>query len=108
MGGQVDVRPTLLHLLGIDTKGDIQFGQDLLSEDHESFAPFRDGRFIAEDVVYAGEACWDKATGEQIDGAACEPYMEKAAAELTYSDQVIYGDLFRFYGAENAETEPIK
>lgn len=105
VGGQVDVRPTLLHLLGIDTKGDLQFGQDLLSEDHENFAAFRDGRFVTEDYVYAGDACWDKATGEQIDASACAPYIEKAAAELNYSDRVIYGDLLRFYDPDSALKE---
>ncbi|WP_046173829.1 LTA synthase family protein [Domibacillus indicus] len=102
VGGQVDVRPTLLHLLGIDTKEDIQFGQDLLSAEHENFAAFRDGRFITKDYVYAGDACWDKATGEQIDSAACAPYIEKAATELSYSDRVIYGDLLRFYDPDSA------
>ena len=31
-GGEVDVRPTLLHLLGIDTKDYMEFGSDLLSQ----------------------------------------------------------------------------
>ncbi len=105
VGGQIDVRPTLLHLLGIDTKGDIQFGQDLLSEDHENFAPFRDGRFITENYVYAGDVCWDKKTGEQTEGTYCEPYIEKAATELNNSDRVIYGDLLRFYDPDSAKKE---
>jgi len=105
VGGQVDVRPTLLHLMGIDTKGDIQFGQDLLSTEHESFAAFRDGRFITEKYVYAGDACWDKNTGEQTDASYCAPYIEKAAAELNYSDRVIYGDLLRFYDPNAARKE---
>jgi lipoteichoic acid synthase len=32
--GEVDVRPTLLHLLGIDTKDYIEFGSDMLSPQH--------------------------------------------------------------------------
>ena len=34
-GGQIDILPTLLHLLGIDTKDYVQLGTDLLSEDHD-------------------------------------------------------------------------
>ncbi|OMP67681.1 LTA synthase family protein [Domibacillus epiphyticus] len=105
VGGQVDVRPTLLHLLGIETKGDIQFGQDLLSEEHESFAAFRDGRFITEDYVYADNKCWDKETEQPTDNSYCEPYIEKAATELSYSDRVIYGDLLRFYDPDSAKKE---
>lgn len=32
-GGEIDVLPTLLHLLGTDTKNYVQFGSDLLSPD---------------------------------------------------------------------------
>src|SRR5699024_6184066 len=45
--GQVDVMPTLLHLLGIKAQDYIQFGTDLFSEDHKNYVPFRNGDFIA-------------------------------------------------------------
>ena len=35
--GQIDFRPTILHLLGIDTSKDMQLGADLFSEEHEEF-----------------------------------------------------------------------
>lgn len=97
VAGQIDLRPTILHLLGVDTSKDMQLGADLFSEDHEDFVIFRDGRFITDKVVYASDACYDKATGEQIDIAACEPLIESAATELGYSDAIINGDLLRFY-----------
>ena len=31
VGGEIDVLPTLLHLLGVNTKDYVQFGNDLLS-----------------------------------------------------------------------------
>ena len=34
-GGQIDILPTLLHLLGMDSKDYVQFGTDLLSEQHD-------------------------------------------------------------------------
>lgn len=103
VGGQVDVRPTLLHLLGIDTKDDLQLGQDLLSEDHKDLAVFRDGRFVTKDYVYADNKCWDKATEQPTDKSYCVPAMEKAATELNYSDRIIYGDLLRFYDPDSAK-----
>jgi lipoteichoic acid synthase len=97
VSGQIDLKPTILHLMGIDTKKDIQFGGDLFSEQHEDFAILRDGRFITKDYVYAGEKCWDKNTEEETDMKYCKPYQERATEELQYSDKIIYGDLLRFY-----------
>src|SRR5690625_5699609 len=41
--GQIDVMPTLLHLLGIKAQDYIQFGTDLFSEDHKDYVAFRNG-----------------------------------------------------------------
>ena len=35
-GGQIDILPTLEHLLGIESNSFLQVGQDLLSPDHPS------------------------------------------------------------------------
>jgi phosphoglycerol transferase MdoB-like AlkP superfamily enzyme len=97
VGGQIDLKPTILHLLGIDTKNSIQFGEDLFSKDHRDFAVFRDGRFVTKDYVYADNTCYSKKTEEPVDDSYCEPYKKKAIQELGYSDKIIYGDLLRFY-----------
>ncbi|TMU85526.1 LTA synthase family protein [Bacillus sp. BHET2] len=97
VAGQVDLKPTIMHLLGIDTKNDIQFGSDLFSDGHEDLAILRDGRFITKDYVYAGEQCWNKETEENTDMKYCEPFKERVDNELEYSDKIIYGDLLRFY-----------
>ncbi|MDM5334495.1 LTA synthase family protein [Ureibacillus composti] len=98
--GQIDLRPTILHLLGIDTSNDMQLGADLFSEEHEDFVIFRDGRFITDQYVYASEVCYDRDTGEEIGIEACQPYIERASVELEYSDKIINGDLLRFYDEE--------
>jgi lipoteichoic acid synthase len=98
VGGQIDIKPTILHLLGIDTKNDIDFGSDLFSKDRLDFTVLRDGSFITKDHLYTRDTCYDKSTGKPSDKAGCEPYMEKAKNELEYSDKIIYGDLLRFYG----------
>lgn len=101
VSGQVDLRPTLLNLLGIDTKGDIQFGADLFSKDHEDLAILRDGSFITKDYVFTAGECYNKETEQPDDMKFCEPYIERTQQELNYSDEIIYGDLLRFYEQNN-------
>ena len=67
VSGQLDLRPTLLHLMGIDTKGDMQLGSDIFSPDHEEFVVFRDGRFVTDKYVYTQEVCYDTDTGEEVE-----------------------------------------
>src|SRR5690606_15262178 len=78
VGGQIDLKPTILHLLGMDTKKSIQFGEDLFSDDHRDFAVFRDGRFVTKDYVYADNTCYSKETEEPTEATFCEQYKEKA------------------------------
>ncbi|MFD2213970.1 LTA synthase family protein [Metabacillus endolithicus] len=105
VAGQIDIRPTIMSLLGIDTSEQIQFGTDALSDDKLSFTVLRDGSFITENNVYTRGICYNKETGQPTDQAVCDPYMEKAKQELNYSDEIIYGDLLRFYGENSEETE---
>jgi lipoteichoic acid synthase len=105
VGGQVDLRPTIMHLLGINTQNYMQFGTDLFSKTRPEFAVLRDGSFITEDVVYTNSICYDKATGEETEKQNCKPYMEKAKKELSYSDKIVYGDLLRFFNNENKEED---
>ncbi len=105
LSGQMDLRPTILHLLGIDTKEDMQLGADIFSPNHEPFLIFRDGRLVTDKNVYTQEVCYDKETGEETDLAECEPFIERAAVELNYSDLIINGDLLRFKD-EQSEQNP--
>lgn len=98
--GQVDLRPTILHLLGIETEKHMQLGADLFSEEHEDFVIFRDGNFITDEYVYASEVCYDRDTGEPTEISLCQPYIDRATTELEYSDKIINGDLLRFYDKE--------
>jgi len=97
VGGQIDLRPTILHLLGIDTSEDLTFGKDLFAETKRDFVVLRDGSFITEDYIYTKNVCYDKTTEQPTDMSFCEPFMERAEKELNYSDKIIYGDLLRFY-----------
>ena len=97
VSGQLDLRPTLLHLMGIETKGDMQLGTDIFSPDYESLVVFRDGRFVTENTVYTEQLCYDTNTGEPLENQdECLPYIERSVVELDYSDAIINGDLLRF------------
>jgi lipoteichoic acid synthase len=97
-GGEVDVRPTLLHLLGIDTKDYIEFGSDLLSKDHRNWALFRNGDFVSPQTTQLNGKCYDPTTGNLTDDQnACKTINEQVVNELEMSDQLVTKDLLRFY-----------
>ncbi|UNL83605.1 LTA synthase family protein [Priestia koreensis] len=99
-GGQVDVRPTLMHLLGVDTKDYIQFGTDLLSKEHQQIVPFRNGDVMTPEASIIGSKYYNTKTGEQIpekEAGQYKKYENIAEKKLNLSDKVVYGDLLRFY-----------
>lgn len=104
IAGQIDIKPTLLHLLGIDTSHDIYFGNDLFHDDRKGFIAQRNGNFISEDYLLAGDTCYDRNSGEELvseneptqKATPCSDIKEKVEKELIFSDKLIYGDLFRF------------
>ncbi|HZG87678.1 LTA synthase family protein [Paenibacillus sp.] len=103
VGGQIDLYPTLLHLLGATPEDRYYFGRDLFAAGRPQFVVFRDGSFVTDRLVYTKNACYDKASGGRIDAAACEPFKRQAIDRLTSSDAIVYGDLFRFIpGADPA------
>ncbi|SHF60942.1 LTA synthase family protein [Ornithinibacillus halophilus] len=107
IAGQIDVKPTLLHMLGIDTANDLYFGNDLFIEDRKEYIALRNGDFISDDFVYTTGVCYDRANGEVIETesnldtdsateSVCQPIKEQVEKELSLSDKLIYGDLLRF------------
>lgn len=111
IAGQIDVKPTMLHLLGIDDSDDLSFGTDLFGSNRKEYIALRDGSFISNDNIYTKDQCFDRASGDlistdssgltnndenQSEESVCTPIAEQVEKELSYSDQIIYGDLFRF------------
>ena len=96
VGGQIDVKPTILHLLGLEHRKDIQFGTDLFSPNRNSFVVFRDGSFATNSLIFTKDKCYEKSTGSEVDVSLCEPHFQKAKLDLYFSDKMIYGDLLRF------------
>jgi len=103
-GGQIDLLPTLLHLLGIDTKDYIQFGTDLLSKKHKELVPFRNGDFVSPTISSIDGKFYNSKTGEKINDeltVEAENLLNRVTTTLSLSDKVVNGDLLRFYTPEN-------
>ncbi|MGY3778873.1 LTA synthase family protein [Isobaculum melis] len=102
-GGEIDVLPTLMHLLGMDNKEYVHFGSDLLSPEHQGLVAFRNGNFVAKDYTKVGSKVYDTATGTLIEHlteeqkAQIEKEKEQVEKELSLSDQVQISDLLRYY-----------
>ncbi|ERG67099.1 LTA synthase family protein, partial [Exiguobacterium chiriqhucha] len=97
IGSHVDMKPTILHLLGIDTSDTVGFGNDLLSEDRTSRAIFRDGTVITDEYVWTQSTCYDASSGEVVeDVSLCGPDSAEAEKILQMNDDLIYSDLLRF------------
>ncbi|SIQ68316.1 lipoteichoic acid synthase [Bacillus cereus] len=100
-GGEIDVMPTLLHLLGTDTKNYVQFGSDLLSPEHKQVVPFRNGNYVSPTVTALNGKYYDTATGKPVELTdEIKQNEQMVQKSLKYSDQVVNGDLLRFYTPE--------
>ena len=96
--GQVDVMPTILHLLGIDAQDYIVFGTDMFSEGHDDLIAFRNGDFFTKDYAMVKGTFYDNHTGEEIEpNEELEELKARVEHELSLSDKVLQGDLLRFY-----------
>ncbi|MGE7953609.1 LTA synthase family protein [Lysinibacillus xylanilyticus] len=99
-GGQTDLLPTLLHLLGVDTQKFVQFGSDLLSKEHDEVVPFRNGGFVSPTIYSVNGKYYDNKTGLLLDDSQLEfakTIKNEVDHKLELSDKVVNGDLLRFY-----------
>ncbi|CAM4146956.1 LTA synthase family protein [Lederbergia lenta] len=101
--GQIDLLPTLLHLLGVDTKEYVHFGTDILSKNHDDLIPFRNGDFVSSTITSVNGKFYDSETGLELEEDRIEDakkLQENVEYKLSLSDRVVNGDLFRFYTPE--------
>ena len=109
-GGEIDVLPTLLHLLGIDDKDYLHFGTDLLSSQHDQVVAFRNGNFVTPKYTILGGKAYNNQTGEIIDTKAAgideeiSKDQEKVKTALSLSDKLNQENLLRFYVPNGFET----
>jgi len=101
-GGEIDVLPTILHLLGISSKRYIQFGTDLFSKQHDQVVAFRNRDFVTPKYTVLSGKIYDNTTGEQLDATeavqkAVDQDQKKVSKELSLSDSLNSKNLLRFY-----------
>lgn len=103
-GGEIDMLPTLEHLLGIESNKFLQVGQDMLSPEHDQIVAFRSANYFVtpEYTSYSGRTYYTK-TGEEITNPdeKTKEELDKirvaANLQLKISDSIQTGDLLRFF-----------
>lgn len=94
VGGQIDIAPTILDLIGIAPP--YMLGQSLMDED-SNLTIFRDGSFRFEDLYFkpdltqpAGNgSCYNVMLGETVPDESCNKFSTLAAEQLRASDLII-------------------
>lgn len=108
VAGEIDVLPTLLHLLGISNHNYVQFGQDLLSPKHRPWIVFRNGTIVSQKYVIIGGkglkgTVYDRKSGKQIinfteqERSEITRLAKEGKKSLKYSDLLNNHNLLRFY-----------
>lgn len=103
-GGEIDMLPTLEHLLGIESNKFLQVGQDMLSPEHDQIVAFRSANYFVtpEYTSYSGRTYYTK-TGEEITNPdektkeVLDKIREATNLQLKISDSIQTGDLLRFF-----------
>ncbi|NBD25866.1 sulfatase-like hydrolase/transferase [Paenibacillus sp. T1] len=104
VGGQLDITPTVLHLLGIPSSDQVMIGTPLVTEQPlpDKRVVFRNGAFTdgrvlylpAEDGLPEHGKCYRFADGSPLaDASGCQAGADEARNELQASDLVVEHDL---------------
>ncbi|RVU71249.1 MULTISPECIES: LTA synthase family protein [Lactobacillus] len=120
IAGEIDVLPTLLHLLGINSKEYVQFGDDLFAPSYPKWVVFRNGTIVSEKYVIVGNkgingTVYNRKNGRQIinftpqEKNGISSLSKKAKQALHYSDLLNNHNLLRFYTPTGfVPTDPTK
>lgn len=114
-GGEIDVLPTLEHLLGIDNGEYVQFGQDLMSPQHNQVVSFRNGDFVSPWYNNIGGNVYDTKTGLEVENPSDDLtnkislWSANVKKGLKLSDSLNEKNLLRFYQPQGlAKVDPNK
>jgi len=116
-GGQLDLMPTLAHLLGIETLDTIYFGQNLFSGEDSlvavqlhmlkgSYIKGEEVFEISRDGIFKNSKAWSRKTGEEIDIDGCIDKSNEAKSIIELSHFYLANDVLRLAyerGMEAAE-----
>ena len=110
-GGQIDILPTLEHLLGIESNSFLQVGQDLLSPDHQEIVAFRTANPsshlntpVNDGRTYYTESGLEISNLDEQTQTELESVRQAVSQQLKISDQIQTGDLIRFYQKDHLGT----
>ncbi|MFB5760459.1 LTA synthase family protein [Paenibacillus medicaginis] len=111
--GQLDIAPSVLHLLGISSEPYHFMGNNLLSGKQRMVVlrsgAFTDGKVYyipSKDNTFVNGTCYIAVTGEQTDIQACGPGYQETLNRIAISDDVITYDLIRRWNPAAMNTEP--
>lgn len=103
-GGEIDIMPTILHLLGVSTSDNIIMGQDMLAKDHKQIVTFRNGNWVTDKYMRSGSKYYDMHTEKEIfpdNDPKLKAEIKRIQAHvdetLVSSDTVQTRDLLRFH-----------
>ncbi|WP_082063315.1 LTA synthase family protein [Paenibacillus sp. IHBB 10380] len=107
VAGQLDMMPSILHLLGIDTTSYHIMGNNLFNGQERSVT-LRTGDHTDSNVYYIPSAdgvfdngsCYDLRTRQMTKVGSCRAGFDQGKQELHISDQVIQYDLIRKFDQE--------
>lgn len=106
-GGEIDVMPTLLDLLGINSSKMVILGHDLLAKNRSQVVAFRDGNWTSPTLTKVGSTIYNS-KGQNITNKLTAAQKKTVAKNSSYvsellstSDEIIEGDLLRFYKLPN-------
>jgi phosphoglycerol transferase MdoB-like AlkP superfamily enzyme len=103
VGGQVDFLPTILNLMGVESKNPFIFGQDLLNAQSGFVASqtyMIKGSFIQDDIVFSmsrdgvfgNSRAWNRKTHEPVDLDLCLDGYQRAITEISAAMKILKGN----------------
>lgn len=107
-GGEIDVLPTIMHLVGIDSPNYVMFGTDLLSKEHNQTIAFRNQDFVTPKYTVVGgngadREVYENSTGSLLSDLTPAQKKEINAGQkytkqsLSFSDTLNNKNLLKLY-----------
>ncbi len=111
--GQLDMTPSLLHLLGVNASPYYLMGNDMFNNKEKKLVVLRTGAFNDGNIFYIPSAdgvfehgtAYDLKTRQTTDIERARAGFEEAQKRLNISDELITGDLIRQFRSEQAQTK---
>jgi lipoteichoic acid synthase len=100
--GELDLTPTLLHLVGISTDGLPLMGNDVTTKT-DNLVVFRDNSFtdgkyffITKDGTFEHGTCYDVKTGKVVDKKLVQSEYNEAKERLSISDDILNANMIPY------------